>query len=122
MAKKPAQTFVPTPKDEMTDEELAAASAATGETRDPSELPVAPAAEPKVVSTADAPPAKKKVHFVTSFNQAPLADVNRAAIAENNAQQAKIAEAHKTALVAVNKAFAGTGAPMSVIEAALVRK
>ena len=75
--------------------------------------------------TEELPPATAPLpepFFVTSFNQTPLAEANRMAREQFAAQQAKLDEAHRVALAAVNKAFAGTGAPMSVVEAVLVRK
>ena len=108
MAKKP------TPKSdvdtsEMTDEEISALAVD------------AVSAEPELPALVAAP-TKPAPYFVTSFNNGTLAEANAAARAEYARNQAILDEAHKTALAAVNKAFAGTGAPMSVIEAALVRK
>lgn len=96
MAKKPTIDT-----SELTDEEIIALAA-------PAVAPVVPEAVAPVVPA----------HFVTSFNQASLVDVNAYAIAEAIARNALLSEAHKTALIAVNKAFAGTGAPMGLIEAA----
>ena len=102
MAKKSAAID----KSELTDEEIAALETAA-ETPDLTELPalaLLPLATP----------------FITSFNQASLQDVNAFAIAEATARRALMDEAHKTALIAVNRAFAGTGAVMGVTDAANV--
>ena len=114
MAKKPLVTAAVTPSEEP-DVVAAPVEITIVSTEDAApEVPAAP-----VVPIIE--PFRAPVHFVTSFNNGTLAEANAAARADNDAQQAKLAEAHKTALAAVNKAFAGTGTPMSVVEAAAVK-
>jgi hypothetical protein len=138
MAKSPKSMKVvaqlatePPARDDMTDEEIAVAEAVmTPVDATPVEIvghstPVEvvethePAAVVTVVEAVE--PTTDKPYFVTSLNQTPLAEANRIARAAYAKERALLDEAHRLVLIAINKAFAGRGVPMDVMEAAAMK-
>lgn len=132
MAKSPKSIKVvavlatePPARDDMTDEEIAEAEAANVAVDATPVVPVEPEQTDKLVEPEKTVEAEKPVvdkpYFVTSLNQTPLAEANRIARAAFAKERELLDEAHRLVLIAINKAFAGRGVPMDVMEAAAMK-